>query len=603
MLRIRQEIVLSQGLSISNLTDQLWPDGYLVSGEASEAEVVLLVEEGESGGDEAGKAAVTHLITPASGVFSFRVPAPGNYQLRARASGRDEVVLKFLVSETDTVLPSIKLPPRATLKMPTGQIMRLGFRGLDGTRDPDFIDTRTDHQVKQADRVVRDGSSRYVFLSGDATDPDVITLTPGKYQVTASRGPEFSVNQTIVTIEPGQQTELNLVPPARLLTTPGYLSADFHVHSGKSFDNNLGIVPRIKSYIAQGAEVLVATEHDTIFNFTAIIESMGLSSELKTVTGTELTNELGNPASPFGLGHANIFPLEAMSLKSRRGAPAHEHHRWRDIIAELRSAGEHPLVQLNHPLGEDPGKVAPSLYLSHLSVAGVPFNPHQPLDSAPNNVMLEVSSKTGIRDIDFDIIEVENGNRWGNRYRVTRDAWFSLLRQGVHMVAAANSDSHSIRNGDIAANVRNMVFTGSAELSDYSEADFLQGISDGNLYGTNGPLLNISLNGTPIGGLASGSDPVLSLGVSAIDWVPVDQYILYMNGEKFSEGALVPGEHLSIPLVMENDAFVTVEVTGPMTELSREVIGNVPPFAFTNPIYYDADGDGKWTPIGLPLPE
>jgi hypothetical protein len=26
------------------------------------------------------------------------------------------------------------------------------------------------------------------------------------------------------------------------------------------------------------------------------------------------------------------------------------------------------------------------------------------------------------------------------------------------------------------------------------------------------------------------------------------------------------------------------------------------PFAFTNPIYVDADGDGEWTPIGAPLP-
>lgn len=596
MLRIHQEIILAEGAAISPITDQLWRNGYQVTGAVGEAGVVLLVED-------AGGAAVTHVITPASGEFAFRVPASGDYRIKVRASGREEVAVAFTVNAARVQLPAIKLPPPAYLKLPVKQIMRLSFRGLEGAEDPDFIDAHTDHQVRQGERIVRDGSSRYVFLSGDATDARTIRLAPGKYRVTASRGPEYSVQQTTINLSGGETATLAIAPPKRLITTPGYLSADFHVHSGQSFDNNLGTQSRLKSYVAQGAEVLVATEHDTIYDFTALIEAMGLSRHLKTVTGIELTNELGNPAAPYGLGHANVFPLDVQPLQPRRGAPKHENHRWRDIIAGLRSTGNRPLVQLNHPMGGKTGDVSAGLYFTHMSVAGTAFNPFQPLTSAPNNVMLAPDPKTGIRDIDFDVIEVENGNRWGQRYQATRDAWYSLLRQGIRMVAAANSDSHGVNNGDLAANVRNMVFTGADDLADYNEDVFLQAIRSGNLYGTNGPLLDISLNGTPMGGLAGGADPTLSLRVDAADWMTIDRYILYINGEPVSEAPITTGKTLSLPLVIAEDAFITVEVTGPITELSREVIGDVPPFAFSNPIYFDANGDGEWTPIGSPLPK
>jgi hypothetical protein len=596
IVRIQEEIIITEGTAISPVTDQLWRDGYAITGTVGEEGVVLLVEDAEG-------AAVTHVITPASGEFAFQAPASGDYQIKVRASGREEVVVAFTVNDTVVQLPAIKLPPPANLKLPANQIMRLSFRRLDGAGDPDFIDAHTGHHVKQGERIVRDGSTRHVFLSGDVTDAQTVILAPGEYRVTASRGPEFSVHQATISLTGGETGILNITPPQRVITTPGYLSADFHVHSGQSFDNNLGTRPRLKSYVSQGAEVLVATEHDTIYDFTALIDSMGLSRQLKTVTGTELTNELGNPASPYGLGHANVFPLQVSPLQPRRGAPKHENHRWREIIGELRSNGKNPLVQLNHPLGSNAGGVSASLYFSHMSVAGTAFDPNQPLLSAPNNVMLEADPITGIRDIDFDVIEVENGNRWGQRYKSTRDAWYSLLRQGVRMVAAANSDSHGVNNGDLAANVRNMVFIGSDDLADYNEDKFLQAIRNGNLYGTNGPLLDISLNGTPMGGLALGEHPILMLRVDAADWMTIDNCIVYINGVAIEEGPITTGKAFDLPLVIGEDAFITVEVTGPITELSREVIGDVPPFAFSNPIFFDANGDGKWTPIGTPLPE
>jgi hypothetical protein len=72
------------------------------------------------------------------------------------------------------------------------------------------------------------------------------------------------------------------------------------------------------------------------------------------------------------------------------------------------------------------------------------------------------------------------------------------------------------------------------------------------------------------------------------------------------DGALVTarpiarGGAVEIPLAFERDAFVTVEIEGAPDGLYREVAPGFTPFAFTNPIFVDADADGAWTAPGLP---
>jgi hypothetical protein len=595
-LVMQSEIILSQEAKVSPLTDRLWPKGFEISGSAAESEVALLIEN-------LSGSAITHVTSNANGEFSFKVPAKGDYLAKVRAKGRSEALYPFTVDNADLRLPDINLPPPAFLHLPQGEIMRLSFKGIDGSKDPDFISPHTDYQVKVGDRIHEHGRSRHVFLSADSTDPKVLSLAPGTYLITASRGPEYSAHQLTLTLLGGSKTKLKIKTPKHIVLTPGYISADFHVHSGQSFDNNLDALSRVKSYVAQGAEVLVATEHDTIFDFTETIKNLGLADVLKTITGTELTTEMGNPAAPYGIGHANIFPLRVQTELPRRGAPKHENHRWRDIMATVRKDNQDAIIQLNHPLSSGDGGLSVGLYFSHMAMKGVSFDPTKALKTSPNNILIEPDSQTGIRDIDFDVIEIENGNRWGKRYLKTRDAWFALLRQGIRMSASANSDSHGVKNGSLAANVRNMVYIGTDELNEYQQSSLLSGIRTGNYYGTNGPILDISLNNNKMGSLASGAKPVLRLKVEAADWMKVDHYRVFINGEMRHENLLSVGQLIKLPLDIQADAFVTVEVTGPITDISREVIGEVAPFAFSNPIFFDADGDDHWTPIGKPLPK
>ena len=45
---------------------------------------------------------------------------------------------------------------------------------------------------------------------------------------------------------------------------------------------------------------------------------------------------------------------------------------------------------------------------------------------------------------------------------------------------------------------------------------------------------------------------------------------------------------------------MTVEVEGDPTGVYAELLPEFTPFAFTNPIFVDADGDGRWTAPGHP---
>jgi hypothetical protein len=49
-----------------------------------------------------------------------------------------------------------------------------------------------------------------------------------------------------------------------------------------------------------------------------------------------------------------------------------------------------------------------------------------------------------------------------------------------------------------------------------------------------------------------------------------------------------------------HDSFVIFEVTGQVNELYSLLAPTLTPMAFTNPVFIDADNDGKWNAPGLP---
>ncbi|MDF2693852.1 MAG: hypothetical protein K0S65_2235, partial [Labilithrix sp.] len=125
---------------------------------------------------------------------------------------------------------------------------KLTIEGFEGTPTPDFGPA---HVAGLAKNVVM------LLPSQTATVP----LPHGRYRVTASRGPEYDLASTEITV-PGAPP-----PPfalRRVVDTSGYVASDFHQHSILSADAPVATKDRVLANAAEGVEVAVASEHNVV---------------------------------------------------------------------------------------------------------------------------------------------------------------------------------------------------------------------------------------------------------------------------------------------------------------------------------------------------
>jgi hypothetical protein len=605
-LVVEHEIWLAEGSDVAGITDQFYADEPILKGSAGEPGAVVHVNRADG-------SAFTQVTTGADGRFAAHAP-PGDYRVLARGRGGRSAQRDVTVAANGADAGEIAPGPKAVISLPQGQAMRLTFIGEGDTEDPNFHDDLLGYALVDKDTGPREGKVVLdINLAGLESDPREIVLAPGKYRVYSSRGPEYSLGSTTIDTVPGKTVSLDIEFPKHILDTSGWISADLHVHSGASFDNGTPIDDRLVSYMAQGGEVLVSTEHDNVYDFTPDIQRLGLEDRLAYVVGMEITSELKSEIAPHTIGHANAFPLLSEPFIYRNGAVPHENRRWREVIAELRQSPVQPVIQLNHArydleymnkLEKDgqPG-IEPQAFFSHMGPAGKRFDPHSPLSSGANAVLVEPDPKTGVRDIDFDAIEMLNGPHLTSYHRLRVD-WFTLLRQGERLIGAANSDSHTLETEHVVLSPRNMVFVEDDTVGGFSEERFIRAIREGRLYGTSGPLFGkVSVNDAGIGDTHMGNEGTLTVVVEAAPWVDVRVVRVFDNGVKIHEGPIVAGTPFELPMKFEADTFIGVEVEGEAGEEYQRILPGHVPFAFTNPIYVDADGDGTWTPIGTPVPK
>ncbi len=597
-----EALMLSPRAEVSGITDQIYAGSPLVSGLVSEASAVVHV-------DMADGTPFTQSRADAHGQFSFRVPE-GDYALRVVAAGGRQLRSTFSVANADVVLDPIALDTPSRALLPQGAPMRLVFKGVDGTSDPEFGDSllgAVEHH--DAGTTIISGINQ-LYLMGTDNDPTYAVLPAGRYRVYATRGPEYSIEQADLSVVVGNDALLDIAAPVRVVETPGFISADFHVHSGASFDTVMPPASRVATFVAEGAEVLVATEHETIFDFHDVINRLGVADRVATITGSEITGEVQTDRTPYTLGHANAFPLEVQPFAFRRGAFANENRRWREVIDDLRARDAGALIQLNHARTDDrfaPGSDAwdedwtgdRGGFFDHLGV-GESFNAGIPITEAGNARLVEMDSVTGTRDIDFDAMEILNGSAKEAEKALRRD-WLSLIAQGFRLTGTANSDSHSV--WEQVGMPRNMVAVADDTIQGFKAAEIADAVRAGRLYGTTGPLLELSLNSLEdsalMGETISGNQMALRVLVTAADWVDVSTVNVVVNGDIVLAAPITRDELFETQLSFDKDSFVVVEVSGDAGADYRAVYPKLRPYAFSNPIYVDANSDGIWTAPGL----
>lgn len=597
-LILEHELTVAKGRSVASVLDGYRSHQAKIEGQLGEANVPVFLHRLDGG-------LVNQTYSDETGAFSLRAPE-GDYQLLIKANGRKPQTKQFRLSAEGYQLASVDMLGAATLLLPKNQVMRLSFAALDG-QPLDF--SRQPLGFLTGER--RDSEVRDIMLIGNSHDQRQVTLAPGRYRVISSRGPEYSAHETTVELVAGKSLQLNIQAPEHSHPQANYVHADLHTHSAPSFDNSYPQSQRVKSYFAQGGEVLVATEHEVIYDIAKDIAQLDLSQQLASVIGTEITGLAATEALPYTLGHANAFPLKVKPYAYRRGQPAHEGKRWREVIAAIKQENANTVVQLNHPRvfykqGPVPEKNSQSFnesYFFHL-LDGEGFDPSKPLTEAPNTSLIEKDEATGFRDVDFDTLELINGTFANlNSYQAIRKDWFALLRQGEKIAGTATSDSHGQSYGEVVLEPRTLIGMPNDNVAEFNSEAFIQSIHDGNLYGTNGPLLAVNLQSQEqsrgMGETWTGKDAVLKVIADGANWVGVNRLRVFVNGELYQELDIKKQQENLIPLSFSKDSFVIIEVEGPREGLFADIVPNMAPFAFSNPIYVDADGDGQWQPPGL----
>ncbi len=606
VLHIEEEIAVARGGDVAAITDKVFADAAMLKGRIKGEGAVVHIAREIITDDAVDFVPFSHINVGETGAFSLHAPA-GRYRVDVRMPGGHTQTRMVTLNEMGGDAGLFDFTPPTRIYLPRGHAMRLVFQAQGETPRPDFEDRLTGYKV-DGDSFGHSYAVSDVPLAGIESDPLFVDIAAGHYRVYATRGPEYSVEQAEIIIAAGESVTLDITPPMRVVESPGFMAADLHTHSGVSFDNNFSPVKRLRAFIAEHGEVMVASEHDVIFDFNPLMRQMGVQDKMISIAGTEMTSVIATEKLPYTIGHANFFPLIMEDYTFRKGAPAHENKRMREVLHAFRTQAPQSISQLNHarerlyisPAGELPDDyealIEDAAYLDHMGPAAYPFNPQRPITEYPNNVLIEKDPVTGIRDIDFDAMEIMNGKRTKTMRALQRD-WFSLLRQGIRLSGTANSDSHHL--GQHVALPRNMVAMQRDNIADFDMERFSDSVRRGALYGTTGPLLDFTLSGVTMGDMYQGKQAVLSGRVLSADWVNADMLHIQINGETVQSIALSPQGQFSVPLIFNRDCFVTLEVTGAGGAIYQAIYPGFAPFAFSNPIYVDADKDGIWTPPGL----
>jgi len=567
---------------------------------------------------------VSHTVTAADGTFTLKLQAladpsstPSVYQLRVNAESRGTANTGPLVVDPaaifggPTTLPDIVLSDTGTVSFAVTDSMtglptaaKLTFVGTGGTPDPDFGNqflTRRDFSLIEPNGpfpLTVSGSANLSNATGgtpalnfqtDADGTGSLELPPGTFKVYASRGLEYSIDSQSITVSSGGTANVSLAIK-RVVDTSGYVSMDFHVHSGKSFDSSLPLVDRVASFLAEGVEVMVSTDHDFISDYTTMISSLNAEDEINSIIGDELTGGIPVPADPTqdgtvfpeGIGHWNAWPLTVIANNRRNGAPPDEFITPGTAIDRLRgmdslvflgktpdTAGvgdwlpaiqagqagtvgellppDEDVVMFNHPRAGFAGTVVIGMFNSLSNPGGNPmvggYNPMEPLSAFPNNGLFTPSlynkavagpAGTDTNALSFDAIELMNGGDLGG-YTAVHDDWCSLVKQGLHKTATAVSDSHRLVMEN-AGFGRSFVASSTDDPAAIDEDELTQNVKNMNLVGTSGAFIRFSVEDDDLvdkqmGEIAvsTGEKVVIKIRVEAAPWIPVEEVRIYRN--------------------------------------------------------------------------
>jgi hypothetical protein len=417
-----------------------------------------------------------------------------------------------------------------------------------------------------------DNPSRMTWLwTADGTMET--SIIPGTYDIEFAhswRHGRVTVQGLLVAPDAMTQASASL---GELLPRGGWLAMDSHLHAAPSSDGTLPMEDRLLVCAAAGVELPVNTDHDRQADYRPLADALALGGTLQIVPGVEV--------SPVLRGHFNLFPVEPepQSLVNGGAEP------WwvvpgstDELLARVRSTGTgDSVLQVNH--GRGTGMMD---FAEWDPTGGVPMNP-------------------SFWSWDFDVFELINGRGNGN-WEEERADWFSWLNQGEKRVPTGVSDSHG-RTSPCGYG-RTDVYLGTDDPAAVTGAALAEAIRAGHVVAAGGLTLRATLAGEGgedpglPGDTVTGGTATLSAVVSGPDWIVPDVLRVYRNGVLLSEEAIAgpaagttwAERSWAVEAVEGVDSWFVVEARG--SQGLGGPWGSAVPFAITNALFLDADGDG-----------
>lgn len=418
-----------------------------------------------------------------------------------------------------------------------------------------------------------------------ASGKDTIKMEPNNYKLVISRGYEYQFVEKDIKVEAGKTTEVSEVLK-RVVDTKGYLSTDTHVHASPSPDNTISIKDRIITVAAEGLDISITTDHEFLNSWADGIIEAGLQDFLINYPGEEVTAGLPE--------HHNIYPVDPDYTINARGG----YVKWfgkdiSELHKMLRDRGA-PIIQINHPreymknIGFDNEICAPTLN---------------------DPTKLGFSQNASLWDWDFDVWEMMNGAQ--NPFNSenggvgTFDNFMCFINHGYIKTAVGASDAH---NWDLPGTPRIFFVSDTDDPIKSSKEKFIDALKKGKVIISTGGFGEILVNNTAnIGDLITDTDKEVDVRVKiqALPDIDVTHFVVFVNCDSVAIiNTTNPDDVIkyddTIKISLEKDSSIVVAGFGNKKlpkGFSQFNPKNIPRF-FTNPVFVDVDGNGRFDPPG-----
>ncbi len=531
-----------------------------------------------------GAAVVDQTYTANDGSFEMELPA-GDYRVEVHAVVRDPV-------QGEAVSVIAGRTASCDLQVPEAAVLAWACRGRDRAgADTGVLPCKISLQAGR-DADMRAPVATDILFFGASGHGEAI-VRPGDWTVTLSRGWEYSIERSNVSVEAGQRVEVEAVLTHQV-DTDGYIAADLHSHSTRS-DSDYEILDKLSSNIVEGVELMVATDHDCQADFAPWVTLLGQVTDsdasrwLRTVVGIEV--------SPL-YGHMTVFPLPThptgwiywqIPWVFYEGGRFSRSLEFPEIWQRCRELGAE-VINVAHPtmgsgyftyLGFEPPGVMPALDGLPQEKFGTGFDTMELLNSKDVDVMLE------------ELVPL----------------WSHLNNQGLFRTAVGVSDSHG-RTSE-AGFGRTMIASSTDDPRQLDLDEIWANLRAGRAAVGGGIFVTIRIAGGTMGDLVQASGQVMvHLEVQAADWVPVDRMDLIANGQVIASRGLAEAGGVdpdrpalrfdgAIPVDLAADTWFAALAYGAASDRLDPVFRSCRPVGMTNAVRVDADGNGAFDPPGI----